>query len=39
VKLAELEKIDPDSVRRASLFFPSAGDPPGPSAVRSGEVK
>lgn len=39
VQLAELEKIDPDSVRRASLFFPNAGDPPGAQAVRSGEVK
>lgn len=38
-KLAELEKIDPDAVRRASLFFPNAGAPPGASAVRDGNVK
>jgi hypothetical protein len=38
-KLAELEKIDPDAVRRAALFFPAAGSPPGPQATRSGEVK
>jgi hypothetical protein len=38
-KLAELEKIDPDAVRRAALFFPAAGEPPGPQATRDGEVK
>lgn len=37
--LEELAKIDPDSVRRASLFFPNAGATPPASAVRSGEIK
>jgi len=32
VKLAELEKIDPDAVRRAALFFPAAAaNPPQPT--------
>ena len=38
-KLAELEKIDPDAVRRASLFFPTAGAAAETSPAADGEVK
>lgn len=37
-QLEELAKLDPDAYRRASLFFPAAGDKPSSSAVRSGDV-
>lgn len=38
-KLAELEKIDPDAVRRASLFFPAAGAASETPPAGEGEAK